>query len=283
MPYGVQALASGRCPYVFWCGRAPPIVCNDRSYIQRAYWMYRKDVSVCKGNGLTCESKLKLYKSSRAIPLSPRNSLSPKNWFFCDLRLFIAPSLHTDGMGSVLGRLACCPIQRQSVLPSGDFVSFLDWGDGYWIKAKETNENMGTNVSHRRWSENEKKWRFFSAPPSMHLLGKCSMLAPSVFSHSRKLAAKTKKKGISTFSLEITAFQRARKFSRSFYAMHLLMVHFWLWFGWLLRRPPKHWNGLLVVHNRWCTLDSTILCRPSYAYRVSSEHDNFIGSVTLTV
>ena len=102
MPYGVQALASGRCPYLFWCGRAPPIVCNDRSLIRCVYWMYRKDFSICKGNGLTCESKLKLYMSSRAIPPPPRNSLPLKNWFLVNSVLLLHP------VYTLMGWVPCC-------------------------------------------------------------------------------------------------------------------------------------------------------------------------------
>ena len=46
-------------------------------------------------------------------------------------------------MGSVLWRLACCPIPSQSVLRSGHFVSFLGWDDGYWISMEKKKWNYG--------------------------------------------------------------------------------------------------------------------------------------------
>ena len=35
-------------------------------------------------------------------------------------------------------------------------------------------------------------------------------------------------------------------------------LFFWFWSGWLLMRPPRRWNGLLVMLICWCTLGALL-------------------------
>ena len=102
----------------------------------------------------------------------------------------------------------------------------------------------------------------------MHLLCMCSMLVPSEFSHLRKRSAK--KIAFLHFPWKLPHFREREKVAETFRQCTFSfdnLLFFFFWFGWLLRRPPRRWNGLLVVHICWCTLGA-LLEIPSNFHKV---------------
>ena len=97
------------------------------------------------------------------------------------------------------------------------------------------------------------------ALPAMHLLWMCSVLVPSEFSHLRKRSAK--KIAFLHFPWKLPHFWEREKVAETFRQCTFSfdnLLFFWFWFGRLLRRPPRRWNGLLVVHICWCTLGALL-------------------------
>ena len=88
----------------------------------------------------------------------------------------------------------------------------------------------------------------------------CSMLVPSEYSHLQKRSAK--KLHFCTFPGNCNISESAKKLQKLFGSAlsHLIICCFsWSWSGWLLRRPPRRWSGLLVVHICWCTLGALLV------------------------
>ena len=116
---------------------------------------------------------------------------------------------------------------------------------------RATNVHQQTRTS--QWAETSKKWQFFSAA---HM---CSLLVPSVLSHSWKRSAK--KLHYCTFTGIRCMSESAKKLQKLFgSALSHLISHRRLDFGLgdSSRGPQDAENGVLVVHQCWCTLGALL-------------------------
>ena len=52
--------------------------------------------------------------------------------------------------------------------------------------------------------------------------------------------------------------KKLQKLFGSAFSRLIICCFSWSWSRWLLRRPPRCWNGLLVVHICWCTLGALL-------------------------
>ena len=171
-------------------------------------------------------------------------------------------------MGSVLGRLACCPIQCQYVLRSGDFVSFLDWDDGYWISIEKTMKLWEQTCPTAAEHKGKIIFFFKRHPPCIYFA--CVQCWPQVCFLIRENWPLKQTKVFRHFPWKSPRFSERGNLAEAFMQCTFSfdsLVHFCFWFGWLLGRPPKHWNRLLVVQLCWCILadllamwDPHILC-----------------------